>query len=84
LLVWSGGQLVAPPVQSVLALLDWWAALTSSQVPTPAALAGAVTSVGAADVLLAVSAETSEERWHELGRAVARPGGATHRLQVGA
>lgn len=82
LLVWSDGQLVAPPVQSVLALLDWWATLTSSQVPTPAALAGAVTSVGAADVLLAVSDETSEERWNELGRAVARPGGAVHRLQV--
>jgi uncharacterized protein (DUF58 family) len=83
LLVWNDGRLIGDaPVHSVPALLDWWAALAGSEIPAAAALAGAVATLGATDVLLAMSAQTHEARYDEFRRALLGHGVTARRLPV--
>jgi uncharacterized protein (DUF58 family) len=81
--VWANGHtLAAPPVQSVLGLLDWWAVLPSSHLPAPDTLARALTSINAADVRVAASASATEQWWDEVRQATQRGGALAHRLPV--
>jgi uncharacterized protein (DUF58 family) len=81
--VWADGEtLRPPPVHSVPGLLDWWAALTRSELPPGAALAAALTSVNAADVQVAASAWAGEQWWDEVRRAARRGGALVQRLPV--
>lgn len=81
--VWADGQTVPPPpVQSVTGLLDWWAALTTSELPSGAALARALTSINAADVQVAASAWATEQWWDEVRLSAQRGGALAQRLPV--
>lgn len=81
--VWADGQTLGPPpVHSVTGLLDWWAALDSSELPAVAVLARALTSINAADVLVAASATASEQWWGEVRQAAQRRGSMAQRLPV--
>jgi uncharacterized protein (DUF58 family) len=83
LLVWTdAGLLRDPPVHSASALLDWWAALPGSAVPTAAVLARSVGALGATDVLLAMSAMTHEEGYDELRQALLAAGVTARRMPV--
>jgi uncharacterized protein (DUF58 family) len=80
--VWDRGTLRGDaPVDSGPLLLDWWAGLESSDVPSRQALAAAVSSVRGADVRLAVSRHVTDQWWAATERAVAGAGGRPHRLQ---
>ena len=81
--VWAGGKTLGPPpVQSVPGLLDWWAVLPTSDLPSPDALARALMSIDAADVLVAASASATEQWWDEVRQAARRRGASAHRLAV--
>lgn len=81
--VWADGQTLGPPpVDSVTGLLDWWAALTSSDLPASAALTRALTSINAADVQVAASASATEQWWDEVRQAAQRGGALAQRLPV--
>jgi len=81
--VWAGGQTLGPPpVHSVPGLLDWWAALTTSDAPATDALARALTSINAADVQVAISASASEQWWDEVRQAAQRGAALAQRLPV--
>ena len=49
LLVWSDGLLASPPLHSVPALLDWWAALGRAEQPEAETLSRTLAAVGAAN-----------------------------------
>lgn len=81
--VWGGGDvLAAPPVHSIAALLDWWAALTASRLPAAGTLALATRSTGAVDVLVAASASTPDAWWDEVRHGALRHGASMQRLRV--
>lgn len=82
LLVWTGGSLAAPPVDSAQGLLDWWALLRSCDVPEPAALSRVLASIGAADLHMAVSATMPAGPLEEIRRAAAAAGGLVHQVTV--
>jgi hypothetical protein len=81
--VWEGGEVLAvPPVHSVPALLDWWAALSESCLPGAASVARAVSSTGSADVHVAASASTPDGWWSEVRQGAQRTGTSMRRLRV--
>jgi uncharacterized protein (DUF58 family) len=82
LLVWTGGSLASPPVDSAQGLLDWWAGLRASEVPEPAALSRILASIGAADLHVAVSATMPAGPLEEIRRACVAAGGLVHQVTV--
>ncbi len=81
--VWANGKTLGPPpVQSVPGLLDWWAVLPMSDLPAPDSLARALTSIDAADVLVAASASATEQWWEQVRQAAQRGGALAQRLPV--
>ena len=81
--VWGAGEVLAvPPVQSIAALLDWWAGLTESCLPAPATLAWAGSSTGSTDVHVAASSSTPEAWWDEVRQAALRTGSSMQVLRV--
>jgi uncharacterized protein (DUF58 family) len=81
--VWADGQTLGPPpVQSVPGLLDWWAALATSDVPAPDSLARSLASVNAVDVQVAISGLATEQWWDEVRQAAGRGGAVAQRLPV--
>jgi uncharacterized protein (DUF58 family) len=82
LLVWTGGSLASPPVDSAEGLLDWWAELRASELPDPAALSRVLASTGTADLHVAVSATMSAGPLEEIRRACAAAGGLVYQVTV--